>query len=387
MIPVRVLHLIPTLASGGAERQLLNLVSTSSNDVIEHVVVMIGGDSFFASDFAKIGCRVLDLGIHGKHPFISAALQFRRVIKNERPNVINSWLYDANVSARLAGLGLGIPIVTSLQSADYDPSARDAGNWNPHKVRGLRWIDKITYELAKPYFVACSKFVKASYSCNYGIHEDKTVVIYNAVNSDSLKAGVDEVMALREELDLPADAFVFLNVGRLDRPKNHKIAIDAFSKIAGEIPQSFFLIAGNGPLESQLGEHVRSLKLDKRIRLLGRRSDIGALLRLANVFVFPSLLEGLPVALAEAMFAGLPCVASRIEVFEEIVTDGLTGLLVDPSSQEELMASMLRLYNDTEFRQALGENAQRFARLTFNAFETAKQWEGLYTRLAIEANG
>ena len=380
--PIKILHLIPTLSSGGAERQLVNLVSSTSKEIINHVVAVIGEADFFAPDIRKAGCKVIELGISAKRPLFEAAAKFRKVLRVEKPDIIHSWLYDANISARIANFLNGkTPIVTSLQLADYEPEATRIGNYNPHKVRGLRMIDKFTSLLAKPYFVPCSQFVKNSYERHYGIDEKRTQVIYNSADPKLLEVSESDLQKTREELALPPDAFVYLNIGRLDPQKNHKVLFEAFRQVSTEISNTVLLLAGIGGLEKELKKLAEDLGISEKTRFLGRRNDVAALLELADVFVFPSFFEGLPVALVEAMFKSLPCIASRVEVFEEVIADGDTGLLIDPTSPTELRDAMIKLYQSESLRKSLGENAFRQAQTKFNSAAIAEQWERFYQKI------
>jgi glycosyltransferase involved in cell wall biosynthesis len=386
MPPIKVLHLIPTLSSGGAERQLANLVSNTSREKINHVVCVIGDAAFYAPYIEKAGYKIVGLELFGKHPFFKAAAKFRRVVRAEKPDIIHSWLYDANVSARLANVFSGrTPIVTSLQLADYEPEAARLANYNPLKVRGLRAIDKFTAAVARPYFVPCSEFVKNSYRRHYGIDDAKTQVIYNSVDPDLIKVSAADLKKTRESLALPSDAFIYLNVGRLDPQKNHKNLFEAFRQVSLEIPNAFLLLAGVGGSENKLKKLARDLAIDAKAVFLGRRDDVGALLELADVFVFPSFFEGLPLALVEAMFKRLPCIASRIEVFEEVIDDGETGLLINPASPAELKDAMIKLYKSENLRKSLGENAFRRAREKFNSATTAREWENFYQKVKAAA--
>src|SRR5688572_3989618 len=122
MVQIKILHLIPTLSSGGAERQLANLVCNTSRRIVEHVVCTIHDPDFFGPQIRAAGYEVIDLGITQKRPFVKAATEFRRILKRRKPDVVHSWLYDANIAARLALLTYSkTPIITSLQVADYDP--------------------------------------------------------------------------------------------------------------------------------------------------------------------------------------------------------------------------------------------------------------------------
>ncbi len=381
-LPIKILHLIPTLSSGGAERQLVNLVGSTRAEKINHVVCVIGEADFFAPSIRQSGGKVIELNISAKRPFFQAAQKFRQIIREEKPDIIHSWLYDANVAARLANLlNSKTPIITSLQLADYEPEAARIGNWNPHKVRVLKAIDKFATILTKPYFAACSEFVKKSYQKHYGIDETRTEVIYNSVNADFLASSENDLKKLREEFGFSSDTFVFLNVGRLDAQKNHRLIFEAFRQVSAELPNAVLLLAGIGGLENELKKAVKDLQIDGKVYFLGRRNDVGALLEFADVFVFPSFFEGLPVALVEAMFKSLPCIASRIEVFEEVITNDENGLLIDPNSPDELKEAMIKLYRRTDLRKMLGENAFQTANTKFNSTETARQWEDFYKKV------
>lgn len=379
---IKILHLIPTLSSGGAERQLVNLVNSTSAKEFNHVVCTIGEAGFFAPVVRQAGYKVIEMNISANRPFFQTARKFRQIIREEQPDIINSWLFDASIGARLARLpGNKIPIVTSLQSSDYAPEARQAGNWSPKKVAILRLIDKFTALLAKPYFVPCSEFVKKSYQIHFGIDEAKTEVIYNSVDADLLAATADDVKKIREELMLPPDAFIYISVGRLDAAKNHKILLEAFRKVLAEVPVSYLIMVGAGMLENDLKKQAEDLQIAERVLFLGQRNDVGALLETADVFVFPSLLEGLPVALVEAMSKSLPCIASKIEVFEEVIDEGENGLLINPHSSDELKGAMIKLYADENLRKSLGEKAFQTVNAKFSVKVTAQKWESFYKKV------
>lgn len=384
--PVKVLHLIPTLSSGGAERQLANLVGSTSKNIINHTVCVIGEADFFSSSIREAGYEVIKLNITGKRPFIQAARKFRQVVRSVKPDIIHTWLYDAHIAARLACISdKKLPLVTSLQAPDYEPEIINIGNWSPRKVEVLKKIDKFTASLKKPYFVPCSHFVKKSYQNYYKIDEQKTQVIYNCVDPGLLTTSEAEKRDLLTRLSLSDDAFIFLNVSRLDPQKNHTVLIKAFDKVSKEIPDAYLILVGVGGLENELKSLVKNLQIEKKVLFLGRRNDIGTLLEIADVFVFPSLFEGLGVALIEAMFKSLPCIISKIEVFEEIIRNEETGLIIDENSAEELEEAMIKLYKDKDKRKLLGERALYQAQKKFDAKVTARQWEEFYLKVKAES--
>ena len=385
MDPITVLHLIPTLSSGGAERQLVNLVCSTSRKVVKHVVCTINDSGFFAPQIRDAGYKVIDLDICQRRPFLRASMAFHRTLKEEKPDIIHSWLYDANVVARLTRLAYSkIPVITSLQLADYEPEAAHIGNWNPKKVRILWLIDRVTAILTDPYFVPCSEFVNRSYSRYFGMRRNRAEVIPNSFDPIFLRSSGRSLTDLRNELGIPEHSFVYLNIGRLDPQKNHKTIIEAFRKVAEKVPNAYLLLTGTGGLESDLHKLADDSGVGRRILFLGRRSDVSDLLELADAFVFPSFFEGMPVALIEAMFKKLPCIASDVDVFREVIADGETGLLIDPNSAQSLAESMLKLYADADLRKRVGEAAYTHACLNFSVDVTATKWEDLYRRVAVD---
>lgn len=383
-----ILHLIPTLASGGAERQLVNVVGNTSPDEFDHLVCTLNEPSFYAPLIRNSGYEIRALGTTGKHPWMSGAAKFISVIREYQPDLINTWLYDANITGRIAKLrgNFKIPIVVSLQSTDYEPETISAGKWSPQKVKVLKLIDKTTINLTKPYFVACSRFVQDSFVRRLEINKSKIRVLYNFVNPDSLKCEDDAPQNIRQELNIPLDAFVYLNLGRLSPEKNQARLLEAFAQILPSVPKAFLVIVGAGALENDLKNLANSLQIEHRVRFAGRREDVGACLEMADVFVFPSLFEGLPLSLIEAMFKRLPCVAGDIEVMREVITDESKGLLVNPYKSEEIAQAMIRLCEDAELRRRIGENGWREAEQNFNAKKAVVGWESFYRQIIQENN-
>lgn len=374
----RILHVIPRLAAGGAERQLVNLL-THSTPEFSHLVCVFNNVDFFTPMIHAAGHEVYDLEVSGKHPWFSASLKLRSVIKRYKPDLIKTWLYDANIVGRLAQLfAPKIPIITTLHSSDYDLETIRASNWSQFNVEGLRQIDKITARLAKPHFVACSQYVKRSSQKNLNLSDDQVRVIYNGVDPVSLECGAEESRQIRKSLEIPDDGFIYITVGRMDAMKNQALLLRAFPKVLGAVPQAYLVIVGTGILEKELKDLAVSLGIDDKVRFLGGRKDVGACLSMADVFVFPTLLEGHPLALVEAMFKKLPSVASNIEVLWEVLADNENGLLFDPDKPDELAAAMIKLYRQPELRERLSTQALKDAERRFHIRLIASEWESFY---------
>lgn len=385
MQPTKILHLIPTLTSGGAERQLVNNICNTSPNAFLHCVCTFGKTDFFAPMITQAGHQVRELNVSGKHPWFSAVGKILPVIGEYKPDIIQTWLYDASIVGRLAHLfHRKIPFVDTLQSTNYEPETIKAGNWSPTKVEGLRRIDKLTMRLAETQFVACSHYVKKSYQKRMGVSDSQITVIYNSVDPEMLKSGEGEPQRIRQELKISAGGFVYITVGRLDAAKNHLFLLRAFPKVLANVPQAYLIIVGTGSLEQELKDSANSLGISDRVRFLGRRADVGACLEMADVFVFPTLFEGFGLVLAEAIFKRLPCIASRLEVLQEIITENETGLLFDPTVQSQLAEAMIKIYNQPELRRQFSELALRDAEKRFHIRATIPKWENLYHQLINE---
>lgn len=380
---LRVLHLIPKLSSGGAERQLVDIVCNTSRVKVEHHVCSIGKDDFFAADIRRCGHEVYILGLDGKYPWIRASRRVSRIVRSIRPHIIHSWLYNGDIVSRLVKLvNRDLRLLTSLQSPAYEPETIVAGNLNAWKVGILRRIDSGLACIADPYFVACSKFVAESAGKWLSVDPSRISVIYNSVDRSSIECHEKEAENLRIELGIDSSSFVFSSVGRLDRGKGFAHFIREFGVVVREIPESVLVIAGDGPMMSQLRTTALEMGIDDRVKLIGRRRDIGAVLEMSDVFVFPTLFEGLGIALIEAMSKGLPCIASRLPVIEEIIDDGKDGLLASPTNEGEFARGMILLARDRELRRKLGTEGRKKVEQVFESSVLMPKWEETYALVA-----
>lgn len=161
--------------------------------------------------------------------------------------------------------------------------------------------------------------------------------------------------AKRQDLGVPENAVVLLSVGELNQNKNHESVIRA---IAGM--DVYYLIAGIGLLQEHLQNVIREVGMGDRVKLLGFRTDIVELCKTADIFVFPSFREGLPVSLMEAMASGLPCVASNIRGVQDLVIDGASGFLFAPADKTAIAAAVSLLAEDVALRERFGRCGQEY---------------------------
>ena len=189
-----------------------------------------------------------------------------------------------------------------------------------------------------------------------GILAGKIEVISNGivpVNVGSMDRG-----EIRKQMGVGTDDILLLSVGRLVYQKAHEYLISAMPDVLKQVSNVKVAICGDGVLRQNLEMQIQSLRLEEQIKLLGMQSDVTKYLVAADVFVLPSRWEGLPIALLEAMSASLPVIATRVEGVDEVVEEGVHGILVKPESTEELVKAILQLSRDTAQRQLMGKAAR-----------------------------
>lgn len=378
----RILHIIPTLGGGGAERQLVNLVSNTSADEFDHRVCVFEDADFFAPAIRQVGFEVCELDVRGKHPWLAATRKIFPIMRDYKPDLICTWLYDAGIVGRIVRLRFsGVPLICTLHLTQYEPETIRGGNWSPKRVEVLRRIDWLTNKMTHQHFAACSEEVKYSYCRTLGIDPSDITTIYNGIDPAYLKAEAGAPQLIRREFGISDNDFVYLSVGRLAPQKNYPHLLSVFRRVAETVPHARLVIVGDGGIETELKSLADSLNIAEKVYFLGRRADVGACLEMANVFVMPSLFEGMPLALLEAMFKRLPCIVSKIKVLEEAITNDENGLLIDPKNSDELYEAMVKLYRQPELRERLAEQALEDAERRFHIRTIASQWEGFYDKV------
>lgn len=214
---------------------------------------------------------------------------------------------------------------------------------------------------------------------NWALSPEKVLTIQNGLEYGQFLTDFDQREAKRAILPGKQDCFWFGTAGRLSTVKNHDALIAAFAIVAVQLPESILVIAGQGELEATLKKKVLDLGLAERVFFVGFRRDIPRLLQAFDLFLLPSLREGLPLALLEAMASGRPVVASRAGGIPEVVGNGPFARLIEPTDSSALSSAMLEFAMlTTDERRTLGEQARQHAVTEFNAERMVSGYEALY---------
>ena len=212
--------------------------------------------------------------------------------------------------------------------------------------------------------------------------EDKFVVIHSGVDFRRFDELPPDPGEIRTSLSLPANAFVIGAVGRLTAIKGHRYLIEAVAALAPRLDNLCCILVGDGELRPDLESLAEHLGIRRRIFFLGWRADVPAIASLFDVFVFPSLNEGMGKALVEAMALGRPVVATAVGGILNLVKDGQNGLLVPPGNAEILAKAIEFLYQDHKLRDRLGQGGRQTAQL-YSSERMVRRIEELYGNLAV----
>jgi glycosyltransferase involved in cell wall biosynthesis len=236
----------------------------------------------------------------------------------------------------------------------------------------LRWAIR-----QSDHTVTVSGATQRQFAKDLGVDESLFTVVPNGV-----PRAAGDAARVRAEFGINEGDCVMLAVGTLERHKGHRVLLEALARLdsAGLAAPWKLIIAGGrgGDQHDPLLQQVRQTKLEKRVYIVTNRNDVPELLALADVFVMPSLIEGLPMALLEAMLAGKAIVASRTAGIPEAITDDREGLIVPPSDVEALAAALRALLLDPTRRAALAANASVRAERDFTVQVMAERYERLY---------
>lgn len=382
----RVLHLIEDLGSGGSERLLYTNLSRLDRQRFDGIVVYLyDRNEFWNEPIRQLGYPVVCLRLRSIYGLPLGLIRLLRLLKREPVDLIHTHLFGANLLGRIAGRLHRIPVLSSLHCPDYEPVLlQDNPKLTKTKLAALRILDLLSCRFADPEFLAVSKYVKQSAVQYLGIQPDRITTIYNSIDLKTFELREERHAVLREELGLAPCSPIVLCVARFNPLKGVKYLIEAVLLVKARFPDVCVLLVGAATPEVRQSHMAlaEELGVAPQIRFLGIQSDIRPYLRLCDVFVLPSLAEGLGIALVEAMAMKRACVATRVAALPEVVSEGRSGLLVNPADPPGLAAAICRLLDHPSLRAQMGEEGHRIVLERFDVDRTIGELESLYFRLS-----
>ncbi len=373
----KIVHLIDTLAIGGAQTHLLTILKCVDRQRYSHVVYSLTDEFDIGREIDSLGIKVLSLNLQGPLKKKRWFLVIRGVLKMleaERPDILETHLTWSRIFGTIAFVIMGRKRIISFEQGDIYHTG-----W---KYRIANFLVSFFIDV----FIVCSNAVKRWIIKNYRIPQRKIRIMHNPVLTDLFKPQSD-TGNFRGMLGLGQDEIAICSVGTLGRGinKGMNYCIEAMSELTKEYRNIKLLIVGDGELRGELEKQTKDLGLDGVVKFLGFRRDINSILNAIDIFVLASHFEPCGIVIIEAMAVAKPVVCSAAGGTPELIEDGITGFLFTPLDSKGLAKILDRLIGDERLRKEVGIRARKSVEERFEAKKYVKRLESLYARLLGEA--
>jgi glycosyltransferase involved in cell wall biosynthesis len=361
---INVIHLVEELTIGGLEKILTAIVLNLDKEKHNVSVWCLREGGFFANKLVKEGIDVKVLHISSSRNPLSI-YKLYKLLKSHKFDIIHTHAYSAGTIGRISAFLAGVPVIISHNHSVYDYYNR--------YYHFVEWfLSHITDKI-----ICVSDIVKKFANETQRINAGKLITIHNGIDSE-YTVSEKRTSGLRKELDIPADHSVISTIAHMEEHKGIKYLLESASLLLQSRNDISFLLVGEGALKEELKILCADLKIEKNVIFAGERSDISEILSLSDIFVLPSLREGLGLAILEAMACGKPVIATNVGGIPEIVKDGVSGILVSPRDPEALHTAMKELLDDKEMQKKMGANGEKVCNEKFNSKVMVGQIENLY---------
>jgi len=374
MNKINILHIYQNSKIGGIQQQILSILKEYDREVFNPVFCCLGPRLEIGEEMEKLGIDVVALNRQRYSRFSPGIIyDLFKLMKDKKIRILRTHKYRSNFYGRPAAWLAGVPVIISSEHNIYiDKEFR----YGRRIVNHL--LSRITDKMIAVSDAIGNDIVKYDW-----IEPSKVQVIRNGVDTEKF-SGVKETDLLRKELLLNRGEIVLGFTGRLVVNKGLKYLIDAAVLLKEQMVNFKILIIGKGSLFDELKEMAKSKDVLDKIVFAGERRDIPALLSCFDVYVLPSIKEGLPNALLEAMAAGKPIVATTVGGIPEIIEHGINGLLVPPGDAGSLAKAIKKLIDDSRQAGKLGLAARQSVLNNHSIKATARTWQTLYLSLLKE---
>lgn len=330
------------------------------------------------SDSEKAGVRILSIPdlVRNLHPGrdLKAFFGLFRIFRGEKPRIVHTHTSKAGFLGRWAAWLCRIPIVV------HTPHGHVFwGYFGPLETGLYVGLERIT-ALVTDRIVALTDREREEHLRVRVAPPEKFTTIHSGVDLSRFDATLYDRTRMREELDIPPGDLVVGTAGRLTPVKGHVHLLAAAAEILAARPDTTFVFLGEGELKMRLLEQAEALGVANKVRFPGWRPDVAAVMSVFDVFVLPSLNEGMGRVLIEAMALSMPIVASRIGGIKDLVTNGGNGMLVPPGDAAAIASAVLALLGNEQKRLAMGSEGRRMAG-NYSAQRMVKKIEALYDQL------
>ena len=365
---IKVMQITHDLAIGGLQQVVVNLCKFINKDKFEVSVLCLRTLGPFVDEVRQMGIKVHFLSQPQNSTDYSSFLKVARVLRKEEIDIIHTHNTQPFVDGTLGALlsGRRITIVHTDHARDF-----------PDKRRYMfaEWfMSHFAYKVVGVSEHTCQNLIKYE-----KMSPKKVLTILNGIDGSKFDIQIDKEKK-KKALGLTGyDPIIGLGV-RLTEQKGITYLLKAMPIVIKEFPKVALIIAGRGHLEDELRKEAQTLGIENRVYFVGPRLDIPELLKLFDLYVLPSLWEGLPMVLLEAMAAGCPIVATDVGGVSTAIKNGVNGSLVSPADPASLGLEIIRLLGNRNIRSKYVINGLKIFRKEFSAKTMSKKYEHLYAK-------
>lgn len=357
-----VLHLCESSDTGGAESVLISIVEHLDKTKFGSTVCLLS-EGWLKDELEARGVETFV--IRQPRPFdFGWLVRAHRLLREKCIDVMHSHEFSTNFHATLLSVVTGIPLIATSHGKNY-------------------YSDKLRRRVAYRFVARHGKMVAVSHDLKrfmierVGIPPEQISVVHNGI--DLKRYSPDDISsAVRREVGIDAAQYVLGTVGNLFAVKGQVYLLRAFRQVLDHAPTSVLLIAGDGDQLMPLQQECQNLGIAERVRFLGFRGDVPRLLQAFDVFVLPSLSEGLPLSILEALSLERAIVATNVGGNSEIIENGLNGYLVPPADPDSIAKAILRLLGDPALATRLGRAGRNRVEEAFSLENMIWEYQSLY---------
>ncbi len=371
---MNILHIITGLSTGGAETMLYKLLSRMNRDLFSNQVVSLSGKGPMAEKIQALGVPVQALNMPRGIPDPLGIWRLARLIRSHHPDVIQTWMYHADLIGGLAAsIARNGPVVWNIRHSNLHPK---------ENKKTTIWTAKACAMFSRriPKMIVCCSEESKQVHAGLGYVEDRMLVIPNGFDLEAFGPSKEAKKSLRSELGLKQDSMLIGMAARFNPQKDHFTLIQAARQLKNQGGEFFFVLCGQGIdwENDKVSGWIKEAGLEDRFFLLGPRSDMPRITAAFDMAWLSSAYgEGFPNVLGEAMACGVPCVATDVGDSAEIIGD--TGRIVPPKDPNALAESIKKLIDiGPEGRANIGKRARQRVGERFELGTVVRQYQELY---------
>ncbi|WP_406693553.1 glycosyltransferase [Singulisphaera sp. Ch08] len=375
----KIVHIINSLEFGGAEMMLANLLARSDRDRFDPVVVLLIKDLTLADRIERLGIPIRVIGMKPGIPDPRGILSLARLLRQEKPQLIQTWMDHSNLIGGLATRLAGVtPLVWGIHHSNHLP-----GYTKRSTLLTVSACARLSRRVPTR-IICCSEHARALY-VQRGFMAAKITVIPNGFDTEAYRPDPSARLAVRRELGVEPETPLVGLVARFDPLKDHQTFLLAAGALKDRHPKAHFLLCGEGVDDRNIAltSTIRSLGLENRCHLLGPRRDIPRIQASLDITASSSISEAFPLTVGEAMACGTPCVVT--DVGDSALMVGDTGRVVPPRDHAALadaLGDILSLSPAQRF--AMGEAARRQTVSRFDLSAVTRRYENFYDSIIAD---